>query len=877
MRTVSEKYLEYINSSLVRRPKSMVIIDGITYSGEARLISYPKVEHKSEKAAGSFPAATCEFEIYNPDGTLSLNGKEVTVCRGLEINGKVEWIQIGIFTAKDEDIKTNINKRTISFKGTDFTSKFEFPYGGASQWQTPNKKIYQIVQEICNRIGVPLYSTDFPLADYSFIDTPTGLDFANITDRQMISYIAELCGCIAVITPQGKLCIKVETETNSQISKTKYKSLSVKNAFGPINTISFGYADYDDALVKMQDGVTEETKIEWAINDNPLTTTTDKINLINLVSENYFGRLFLPFELNDFVDDFLYELNDSVIIEKKDGSTIKATILETTTQSRIKSNFKASLQTPGKSNTKLAGSVKESVKKVRFIVDHLNSQIISIITDNEKFLTMLTQTQETLKSQAVKIEAIETAGYVTMSQMQSSIEQSAESIKLSVTATLDEFENTIAGELKLFVKQDDNDQIVSMLNASANVININSDRLIINSTNFKLAQDGTVSATNANIINGVVDISDKYIGVLIKNGAIMQSGFQLSSIDLSLTQSGGIVPGFNMNAKIDKSNYGGIAQVADIYTEESEDGTQEIHLDWYEAMFFDKKENSKGAIIACRNNLDEDKIFSVDSYTMLAYFTEKQTIFNSDTININGSLETLRTIKTNITGANPAPAIEHFKIGNFHGEMLKKLSASFGCGNIKRENITYPTAYLQIMPDNYVDWKENFARLDIFESSGEAMICLRGIRGSEVSNLLEIGESLWFDGNFVSRGIILSSVEEIKENIESTSSVLDIFSNSSIYKYNYIDNKPQAEENGGISLSSYTVIDVENSDVQPETQKSYGFVIGEGYNTPREVLSDDGKHINLYSMASLNWKATQELLARLTALETKIENLQQRG
>lgn len=59
--------------------------------------------------------------------------------------------------------------------------------------------------------------------------------------------------------------------------------------------------------------------------------------------------------------------------------------------------------------------------------------------------------------------------------------------------------NSVEGELKLYVKQDDNDQIVSMINASANQIALKSNRLTIDSDNFTLAADGSVTATGANL------------------------------------------------------------------------------------------------------------------------------------------------------------------------------------------------------------------------------------------------------------------------------------------------------------------------------------------------------------------------------------------
>lgn len=59
--------------------------------------------------------------------------------------------------------------------------------------------------------------------------------------------------------------------------------------------------------------------------------------------------------------------------------------------------------------------------------------------------------------------------------------------------------NAVEGELKLYVKKDDNNQIISMINASANQIALKSNRLTINSDNFTLAANGTVTATAGEI------------------------------------------------------------------------------------------------------------------------------------------------------------------------------------------------------------------------------------------------------------------------------------------------------------------------------------------------------------------------------------------
>lgn len=96
------------------------------------------------------------------------------------------------------------------------------------------------------------------------------------------------------------------------------------------------------------------------------------------------------------------------------------------------------------------------------------------------------------------------------------------------------------------------------------------------------------------------------------------------------------------------------------------------------------------------------------------------------------------------------------------------------------------------------------------------------------------------------------SVEEMKKNISETNlRALDIINQSILYEYNW------KTEN--------------NTD-----KKHLGFIIGKGYKTPKEILTNDNKNINLYDMSSLNWKATQELLEIINKQNQEIEKLKEK-
>ena len=91
-----------------------------------------------------------------------------------------------------------------------------------------------------------------------------------------------------------------------------------------------------------------------------------------------------------------------------------------------------------------------------------------------------------------------------------------------------------------------------------------------------------------------------------------------------------------------------------------------------------------------------------------------------------------------------------------------------------------------------------------------------------------------------------TSLENIKKNISKfTKNATDIINNSDIYEYN---------------LKSDS-----NTD-----KKLIGFVIGNNYKTPDEVIDKNGQAVSLYSAIGILWKSVQELSARVEQLEKEV-------
>ena len=93
-----------------------------------------------------------------------------------------------------------------------------------------------------------------------------------------------------------------------------------------------------------------------------------------------------------------------------------------------------------------------------------------------------------------------------------------------------------------------------------------------------------------------------------------------------------------------------------------------------------------------------------------------------------------------------------------------------------------------------------------------------------------------------------TSLESIKKNISKfNKNAIDIINNSDIYEYNLKSDKDT-------------------------DKKLIGFVIGDNYKTPNEVISKEGQAVELYSAIGILWKAVQELSARVEQLEKEVQH-----
>ena len=396
MYAISNNYKNLLETSLSLSPKSKIVVDGATYDGSV-IKTYPKISHKNSKMIGGFPTKTCTFDIYDINNNLDFEGKEITVYRGLDINGTMEWIPQGIFVPSADKITTDISTKTISFNGIqDKSQLFDTTYTTNLTWLDGSTHTgLEIVQDICSTLGITLETTTFNWYNYSFKQPNFS---TNITYREVISRLAEIGGSIAYISRTGGLVIKSQTSTGHSVARKRYSKLTREKQFGQITVVVLGKEGMDDDIV--YPSTLPSNVVEWKILDNPFVDLYRE-EMIETVASYVIGQSIIPFTLTDFVDGFYLDLNDTIQVTDRNNNTFTATILNYESTSRIKSNIGADVQNNSTTNYNLAGSNKKTMLDVKADVDHIKGQINLIVEEQDEQGESIAQLQ--LNSEEVNI------------------------------------------------------------------------------------------------------------------------------------------------------------------------------------------------------------------------------------------------------------------------------------------------------------------------------------------------------------------------------------------------------------------------------------------------------------------------------------------
>lgn len=151
------------------------------------------------------------------------------------------------------------------------------------------------------------------------------------------------------------------------------------------------------------------------------------------------------------------------------------------------------------------------------------------------------------------------------------------------------------------------------------------------------------------------------------------------------------------------------------------------------------------------------------------------------------------------------------------------------------------TGKMSYMTSNTMAINYNGAHVENYISSG----------GARIDVWVENGSGTYIKNTGIETPkLTQTSLKSKKKNIKKLNvNALDLIKNSDICLYNLKGEKAKSK-------------------------KHIGLVIGEGYNCPDEVISEDGQGVEQYSMTSIAWKAIQELIQENNNLKQRIEKLE---
>ena len=418
-------------------------------------------------------------------GDIIYSTSQIKVEIGLKIGSTIEYILMGIFNIDDIE-KTDY---TTKFTAYDNMIKFETPYF-SSLGDKPTLK--QVVNELSKITGIEFIGS---LPNY------TVSKLEGFTCREVLSYVASICGGNAVITRDGKFTIKSLSEIKKSIDGNNYfdyKREEVKYKIGKISC----QIDENNILYK---GSTGTDSMELGF-ENPWVTET----ILNDVYNKLNGLSYLGYSMK-WQGDLSLDPYDIVTVTDIKNVIRKIPILsqKISYTGGLTSEIGAKGETKNKNSFSSSGSTVNKVN--RAIIEQAIIKEALIEKANIKDVEAVSIRTQILEAKTAKIEEaiIDVAHISDLNTINANIQ------------------NLIANDVKInnaLINKAD----ITELNAVVGNINIINSEL----ANIKTLVNGNLSSENIQA-GGIT--SDK---LTIANGFITNA--MIANLDVSKINAGNI-------------------------------------------------------------------------------------------------------------------------------------------------------------------------------------------------------------------------------------------------------------------------------------------------------------------------------------------------
>lgn len=439
--------------------------------------------------------------------------------------------------------------------------------------KTTTKRIYakttlkKLRESLLNHLNIPFIEQDLINDDVIIERTFDTSDTGEIIGTDMLKYICELNAGFGKINRDGKFEVIQLTSAGLYPEETLYPSedlypeesnyelLSAEE--NEANYISVAYEEYETeaitgVIVKSNSddvGQVVGTKDNaYILTGNPLIYNKTSEDLTK-IGQNIFAKIKgITYRPNTTTLEGLpyLETGDYYILTKNNDDVSSPIFTRTLVGVQaLKDTFESKgnkLRVNEDSQTSEIMTLQSRMLKIQKGVDGL---LIEVTDLDENTSSRFEQTASKIEAEVTRASNAEgeLSGRITVTADQITQEVTRakgaeETLSGRITVTAGEItqevsratseENTLRASISLKIDKDDDGQIISMINESADVITLNSNRLEVNSTNFSLDRSGNVSmsgeinATSGsigefNIIDGYLDNSK---GIMLHNDTI---------------------------------------------------------------------------------------------------------------------------------------------------------------------------------------------------------------------------------------------------------------------------------------------------------------------------------------------------------------------
>ena len=784
--------------------------------------------------------------LLDNEQTINLENKEFELYIGADYNNQTYYINYGKFIVNEPPENDSTNG-TIKIIAYDYMIKFNKIYQDEVTYPI---KLKDYLSNICTQAGVQLGSQIFPNQNFWVSDN----QFEGKQLREVIKHIAKCAFSWARIGQDNKLYLDFNATGNviETFGLDDYKQDGFKRAneyYGPINKVT--YADSD--IQGQEKSVFDENSIaligtkELVIYDNFFAYTTQKRQDLVQSGNVLFGFNYMPVTQLELTGAIYLDCTDIIEIVDDKNNTIITRVFSHT----IKYNGAISdtVSAPALSNNqetyKNINTTTNAENRTEIMVDRANKKIQSItsqIGNRSQKTTTITQDIDGINSKVEDIEDLTRTATGNQTVTISDAFPNENILELHIYGNNSVFNYLLPsddlypednlypfGDSRIRFYNDEEDRTIELgieevLRANTQV----KDEVFIDyqgnvSVIRRVNSDGTTKATPVTTALGQLHFK------LIEGNNTFEIVNYIAPIEVKYAIKSTYTDIFATKVEMNSS----ITQTA-----------EEINL-----------EVSK--------KVDEDKIISRINQSA------EQITIDASKINLNGSITANGAFKIDTEGnmeCNDAKMkdsyMENITIKSMHAQdysfYFNSLGKVYGKAMQLRGNIASNTVFVINNDENgneVASTSEYFflrntntgvSKVSLSNDGSSGHIYCAGAieaRGS--------GSGVSTDGSMFATSFVNSSENDLKENI---------------HKLKDTSKKKSAVRNGIDILKS---ADIYEYNFKGQEHKQIGVIIGEKYNTPEEILSENKKGIDLYSMVSIVWKAVQEQQEQIEELQKK--------